>query len=877
MTKRILAIVLAVVMAMSLFAVEAFADNTAMTISAAVSSGTTINVSWSAVPDAQTYDVEIRSNNTIVGQRTGLAKTATSVSITTNSYGDHVVNVVAKNANGGIAGSGSTTVNVPVSSSNGGITVTSSGSGSCTASWAAVTGVSTYYVSWTSTVASNSGNTTTSGTSCTISAAYNTLTNVTVRLGTASGQILADWSNYGGGSGSGSTSTGSVWVSGTTLYWASVSGHYYSVTVTGSENRSLSYLIANSSTYSLPFDGLVNSQYTRLTFNVYDDTARTSVGSATYGYSGTGTGTGTGGVYVSGTTLYWSNAGYSYYYVTAVCNGRTIVSNQRVTTTYFSFSSYLSSYLVSGYPITFTVYSSYNTLIGTATYYPTNYNYGSGGVYVSGTTLYWSGSVQTYYVSATCNGRTILSRTSVGQVTSVNIANLVAQTYLYGNYPIYFTVYSYSGTIGSATYYPGGYSSSGTGTNYNYNLRVSATAFSVDVSWDTVPYASTYRVNYRSLASGSSNRSVDTPFTSVSLDRPSDGLYVEVTYYSNGRYYSIGSATVSANGAINYSGTSSNTGSSNTGSTQSGNYVSGVGCTMTVGSKSTTVSWNDYYGATNYQLIYTNVATNQSISVRGIYATSYTFPLGYDNTTGGIEVDIIAYNSTGAMGAGPFAYANYKPTTTNNNNTTTKPADTTPDAPTSFKATASNKQVLLSWNAAKNSTSYKVYWKRSSNSTWKLAKETTKRALTIKGLNNDMNYDFKVVASTGVESSVIKIAPTSSGSNTKTADDPKGSTSSSSSKNPVITSATGGNGTFTVSWNGVSGANSYKVYAHRVGVDVTSDGKQTYYCKATVSGTSATVSNLAAGTYQIRIKASTDGGNTWTSLSACDYYTVTVS
>ncbi len=872
MTKRILAIVLAVVMAMSVLMVEAFAYDYMTGLQATVS-GNSITVSGYAVSGASSYKITVKCGTSTVYNGT---VSSTSTVVTTSLYGTHSVDVDAfsgANGSGDRIGSGSTKCDVQRSTTSNGITVTSSGSG-VTVTWTKDPAISSYFVSYSYYDAYNQRQTSsTSGAgSATINVAYEKLISVSVYAGSSSSSgLVGTWNNNTGSSWGGSTSTGGVTISGTTLYWSNPTYQYCYVSAT-CNGRTILNRQSVGTTSSFNFGSYISSTYLYGGYPIYFtvSTAYTTIGTATYNANGSYN---NGSVYVQGTTLYWTAVPGHYYSVTASGNYGSQTVLAASTTEHVEFSGLVTN---SYSTISFTVRDTTTGItVGTATYYPGNFGGTSGNVGISGTTLYWTGSAQVYYVSATQNGRTILSRSRVGAVTSVNIASLINQSYLNSGYPIIFTVYdSYYTTVGTATYYPG--SSNLYGTNYNF--RVTVTNFNVNVAWDTVPYASTYRVTYQGLTNGSSKQYLDTPFTSANLTLPAGGLYVEVTYYYNNRAYSVGAATISATGQVNYSGTGTNTNTNtNTGSTQSGNYVSGTNCTMTVGATSTLVSWNDYYGATRYQVIYTNVATNQARSVTGIYTNSYEIPLGYDNTTGGISVQVIAYNGVNPLGAGPFAYATYKPTTTNNNNTTTKPADTTPDAPTSFKATASNKQVLLSWNAAKNSTSYKVYWKRSSNSTWKLAKETTKRALTIKGLNNDMNYDFKVVASTGVESSVIKIAPTSSGSNTKTADDPKGSTSSSSSKNPVITSATGGNGTFTVSWNGVSGANSYKVYAHRVGVDVTSDGKQTYYCKATVSGTSATVSNLAAGTYQIRIKASTDGGNTWTSLSACDYYTVTVS
>ncbi len=85
---------------------------------------------------------------------------------------------------------------------------------------------------------------------------------------------------------------------------------------------------------------------------------------------------------------------------------------------------------------------------------------------------------------------------------------------------------------------------------------------------------------------------------------------------------------------------------------------------------------------------------------------------------------------------------------------------------------------------------------------------------------------------------------------------------------PVITSAVGGDNTATITWTAVTGASYYKVF-------FANDGSNKYYQKATVSGTTAMVTNLAPGTYKVRVKALV--GDEWTALADCDYVKVTVT
>lgn len=795
MTKRILAIVLAVVMAMSVLMVEAFAFDYMTGLTATVN-GNTITVSGYGVSGASSYRITVKCGSATVYNS---IVTATTQNITSSYSGSHTVDVDAytgANGSGDRIGSGSTKCNVEKSTTVSGITVTSSGS-DVKVSWTSKSYVNTYYVSWSG---SKSGNASVSnsGTSCSYTitgVTYDQLSSVSVYEGNANGTCVGTWtpsgSSWGGGS-SGNQSSGGVYVSGTTLYFPATIGYSYTISVTDYNGRTAAQsqtITARSSTESIDFSGLTSSN-TYLRFTVYCNNTRTTIGYATYGYNGyPGYGSSNGDVWLDGTTVRWYGQGIQNYRIVISASNYGQILNTTTSSTYYNFSV-----LAGRYP--------YSTL--------------------------------TITITATYTGNTLG------------------------------TVYYYPGYSGS---YPG----YGNGTTTNYNINVTTLNGRATISWNSVAYSSTYRVTYKYLNTSAASNFFDTSSLSATIDISSGGVYIEVAYLYNGRYYTMGSATVSPNGNGGYSVSYNN--DSNTGSS---NNNSSYGCTLTVGSTSSTVSWNSYYGATFYQVIYSYYDLNGNLKTNSamyIYQTSYSFPVGTSNATNSLQVQIIAYNNGGVLGNGPFATATKTITTSSNNNTTTKPADTTPEAPTNFKGTATNKKVLLSWDKAKNADSYKVYWKRSSSSDWKLAKETTKRALTVSGLNNDMSYDFRVVAN-GHESGILTISPTASGSNVKTAPDPKGSTSSN--KVPVITSATGGTRSLTVAWDGVTGGNLYKVYTHQVGVDAAADGGSIYYPKATVTTTSATITGISSGTYQIRIKASTDNGKTWTSLSDCEPYTVTV-
>lgn len=80
-----------------------------------------------------------------------------------------------------------------------------------------------------------------------------------------------------------------------------------------------------------------------------------------------------------------------------------------------------------------------------------------------------------------------------------------------------------------------------------------------------------------------------------------------------------------------------------------------------------------------------------------------------------------------------------------------------------FKATSKDKAVSLSWEG--NSSSFDVFWKRSSSETWKKAGTVKKNTVKISGLKNGVSYDFKIVSGKS-ETPVATVSPSSGASKT---------------------------------------------------------------------------------------------------------------
>lgn len=953
MTKRILAIVMAMVMCLSVLAVEVFASNiTAMNDVKATYSGTSITVSWGTVSGASKYDVEILKSGTRVNNTT---VTGTSTTLNVYNAGTFDINVYAKDSNGKAVGTGSTTCTIPQQSTQSGITVSSTSSG-VNVSWKATEGVSSYYVGYTYYDASNksqSKSTTTSNTSVELDVAYDKLSSVVVRVGNSSGYTIGTWNkSYNPGS----TTTGNVTYNNGYLSWTSGYNTTYTLSISVNGSSLGSYNVGYTSSYNV--SNIIN-QYANSTI-VFTVSASIygTIGSYTYypqqqSYSG---------VYIYGTTVSWQTTGTQNYTVTATANGRTLLNQNVGNTNSIDLANYIYASDLRNYSIVVTVVGSISGTIGSATYYYGNTNTQTGNLYISGTTVSWIGvGSQSYTVTATANGTSLFNR-NVGNTTSINLASYISD-YNLKNYPIVVTVTgSATGYVGSATYYYNS-SNSGVGTS---GLKIELQGTNAYITWDNVSGAASYKAIY---SIGGSQYQYEFYQNSVRLDY-TRGLEVTIQYKIGNNYYNIGSASVSANGTINNNSTVVNN------PVVSGNIINGVNCTLNIGATSSTLSWQMYTGAVRYDVIYNNSSTGVSYMIQNITNTTVSIPLGSTNSKG-FTCQIVPYGVNQILTNGPFATVTYSggvvnPSTTNKSETknlvltesgsgtvvswnavagatyyqidyyrtdtglsslqnvttkteislpfskkigfevyvyayvgnrlqtvgsavhvagdsyttttTTKPADNEPTLSayvTNFKGVATDKKVVLSWNAASGNPTYDVYWKRSTSSEWKLAKSTTKRALTISGLNTGVSYDFKVVAN-GKDSGIVTITTPKTGSTTVTAKDPSGAGTVTATV-PEILSVQSKNGTLEVSWCKVKNATTYKVYI----ADQNSSNPSRYTAvpsttywpgvKIDLSGTTAKITGMKAGTYKIRIKASTDNGKTWTNLADCDYRTVTVS
>ncbi len=813
MTKRILAVIMAIVMSLSVLSISAFASDWNQPQLSYDKTAKTMTITWNAHPSAAGYSVVLYKDGINVGQVLSLAKTVTTYTFQSiTAGGTYEASVTASFT--GSAPETITSNKVVVESvvTVGTVKVSSAQSGAIV-EWAAVTNAAGYVIDYT----------------------YYDETSKTIKNGP------------------------SIPLTASTLSYA----------ITG-----ISY--ANLRTVSVSYqDSSLNKKLIQ----------SVAVNGATTGTT-TGTSTAQGVASIVGTTLYWTgyNAAYITIYAPTYSQYSPVLNKQYVTGTAFDFTSYASRYGT----LYFYVYPPTNSsaAVGYATY---NYNstasssYGiSVGYLPTGNQVRvsWNpvANAASYSVKAVVNN---IEQNYATTNTYYDLAYVVGNTAQITVYAVRADGYTFN-IIGQASIAANGaisYSNYNAGYGYGNGLYPNLGGYGT-TNGSTVQGQNCYMVV------GSTSTTVyltTTPSNVYTCVYTVDGVSRQIPNIT-GSVFSIpvGAGTSFSMFCAGYSGTgmvasatytaSASSSATHTGSSANANTPSSTkNLTLTAKSSSTTtVSWTKNSSATMYEVDYIRIGAT---TTEPIYTTktSVDIPMG---KSVGFEVYVYAYVNGRPVEVGN---AIHKAGDEIGATTTTKPAETTKDEPklsayvTGFKGTVGTSgSITLAWNAASGNPNYEVYYKKSTASSWKRIYTTAGRALKVNKLTNGTSYDFKVVAN-GRDSGILTmtIGTTSS---TKTAPDPDGS-GSTGSATPVITSITGGTGTITVSWSAASGAVKYQVW-------VNPEGSTKYTKKATVDGTSATVTGLSAGSYKVRIKASKDG-TTWGTFNdaSCiksDYRTVDV-
>lgn len=887
MTKRILAVILALVVGLSCLSVVSFASGIGSVNNVKVNktsdSASTLTVSWGTVEGAASYSVKVLKDEAPFTTTTANAS-ATSVVVTPNGAGTYTAEVTAYASNG-------STLAVGKDSAGYVWQVTSSGSGSInmqvsvgsdiTVSWKHNGAYAGYVLEVTTkdqvinlfkdATSLQNGSTVTA----TISATPSNVTKITIYPGSSSSshtsQVLGTWTNSGSSTGGGQTdgniqSNGiNVTINGSiaTITWNAVAGaSRYEAGIKTSANSgwNVGYRGTNNYTY---FNYIPGSYYQIRVIAYKADGTWSEVGTATINSSSIGGSTGAvlatrSNSMSTAVSLAWNASPTGYYVIEYARTGVPAASTMTFgnTTTIYNIDP--------RYDWTFVVKNSNGSTVGYAILKAgATSSSGSTGGAVSGIlniTRGYNTSSVTWNAVSGATGYIVTHKPSNGVAVQVFAAtNQIVLNY--GTSDTWtITVQAILGgsnfvTVGSASVSPSGVVQGGSGSGSTTGGKVTqgnnctVTSYSnyAYLTWNasgTAPYTVIYYLNNDS-SKGQMKGNIYGNSVQLSIANSYD---YTVYVFDSSSSSPIASATVKAQ--------------TSGGSSSSYDKTQIVNLTVTPKNGwTTTLSWGRVSGAVSYMINYGPIDSNAGEQGL-VYTTSFDLPYGPSRA---YQAYVYALTSSGKLNL--VGYVINVPGTTADSDDDTD--DTAKDYPTNFKATSGNEKVTLSWDAVEDAGKYTIYYRRATSNTWLKAGTTSRVAVNITGLENGISYEFKVSVN-GKDSGVVKISPSASNSTTVTAPDPKGDEVVIGDEIKLTSVTSTSRGTITASWTAVSGATSYEVY-------VAEGSSSTYKKKGEFTGTTAVISGLTSGQkYKVRILVNPYEGSKATTLSNCEYMQVTV-
>lgn len=816
MTKKLFAIVLAAMLAITMFTFPTFAAGS-VTIDN-IAADNTISFSWGVASGAAKYQITFRSGSTILNTQTIVIKSDSENSVANcrSTYkatkgGEITITVQALDATGAPFEVYTGTANVPTQQTgSNGVKVSGSGN-STTVTWGAVSGVTRYCIEWVDKTSPNFTNPIfTTGTSCTIDKAMADIKSITVRKSNDNngvGDIIGSWSYSSGGSGSGiqanGITIGNISNGVATVSWSRMAndGYYIISYVDPYGNRRSSDPIYNSTSATVPVSSYGSTQVTVAAYS-YNSVFIRTVGQATIPAINGSTGSGS---YTQNLSV---NRGATY----------TVISWNAV-------SGAVRYHLKYTHPTNGFTYDEYTTNTSFTM------NYGTG----------YSWTLQVFAVSSS-NSESFIGGVSI---TPNGVNQNTGNNSLSGN-----------GTTSTGT-----------------NCQIQRNANDAYLVWNPANTGSfiggnSYRVVYQ--VEGAQAMQMITNSNACTIPVGSSYTF-SVQVYNNYTNAVIAYGTFRA--------VTNNTNSNYMNITKS--EIKNLNVTA-VNSYTTKVSWSRPSDATYFIIQYGTLDGTISDEIGPIYTNFYdSIPMGASR---GYHITVYYWSkSTSRFKEVGHAYNVPGSTSDDNNNTTV-----TKNYPSSFKATSgTSKRITLSWTAADGASYYNIYYKRATSSKWiKIDKNITKTAVNVNGLTNGVEYQFKVVPNKGVESGILKIAPSTT-STTVRANDPVTSTdpddgdvSLDDETLSLRSVSSNSKGAITVSWTNV-GAASYRIY-------VAAANTNTYKYCGTYTGTQATITAFGSGSkattfksgtsYKVRVVRSDykNYGTINSALSACSPLNVTV-
>lgn len=206
------------------------------------------------------------------------------------------------------------------------------------------------------------------------------------------------------------------------------------------------------------------------------------------------------------------------------------------------------------------------------------------------------------------------------------------------------------------------------------------------------------------------------------------------------------------------------------------------------GESSIKVTWSSVSGASGYYVYRSSSANGYYEKIGDRYQTSY-----YDNSPleGSNYYKIKAYNASMTSEYSEYALCTYSK----------EEEITKPNAPTGVSAEAYSSYIKITWNYVNGADSYKVYRSTSANGTYSSLQTTSSTSYTDYDASEGTTYYYKVTA--------INSAGESNKSSYASA---KIEPQVSKPSTPTGLSAYASSSCIELSWNSVSGADSYYIY-----------------------------------------------------------------
>ncbi len=355
--------------------------------------------------------------------------------------------------------------------------------------------------------------------------------------------------------------------------------------------------------------------------------------------------------------------------------------------------------------------------------------------------------------------------------------------------------------VGSATVTPGSVSSgtsSSTVTTNGSNCKVVSTGTSSTVTWTAS--GTNFLVVYTETGKDAQVKSVNNAKTVTIPVGFNTSFSIKIYNMSSGSPVECASATVKASAG---------------GSSSAADKTEIKGLELEYsGSWNTVVTWNKVAGAQFYQIDYA-LLNAQAGESEVTTKSTYTLPYGKNIN---FQVIVTAFMADGTKKNVGYAFhvAGSKPSTST-------PGTTTPDVEiveefdtvTGFWAeTLGDGHVKLTWNAVEDADNYKVYYRKVGATKWSGGHKRTKTNITIDFGSKTSTYEFKIVAG-DEESTVLTLKPNAEQGTVAWAANPESDADFETNLYGEVLNADTGKIKFT--WDKAKNVDEYKVYYRKAG------------------------------------------------------------